>query len=137
MKIKLDEYDKVLSLISGLFRFEENEKFSQAALAVTEKELLLYDDHRPTDKNNGEYHYVVKKRYELKKIHFVLNERIKGSDDLVNYGHLYFYSKEVEYSFDFYYLISDQKKVKEFLKELKSLNVPNAKKSTKLNITKF
>ena len=137
MKINLDEYDKVITFISGLYQFNENELFSQAALAVTDDEFFLYDDHRPTDKNNGEYHYVVKKRYKLSRIDFVLDETIKGNADLSNYGRLYFYSKEEDDSFEFYCMQNDKKELYKLLKELNKLGVPNTKKTTKIKATKF
>lgn len=137
MKINLDEYDKVITFISGLYQFNENELFSQAALAVTDDELFLYDDHRPTDKNNGEYHYVVKKRYKLSRIDFVLDETIKGNADLSNYGRLYFYSKEEDDSFEFYYMVNDRKQVNFFLKKLKSMGIPNTSRTTKIKSDKF
>ena len=43
MKLSLDEYDKVKAIVPGLFQFNENEMFTQAALAITDNELYLYD----------------------------------------------------------------------------------------------
>ena len=135
MKINLDEFDKVIVWISGLFQFGENELYSQAALAVTEDELFIYDDHRPTDKNNGVYHYVIKRRFKLKHYAFILDETIKGNADLSNYGRLYFYSEEDDKSFEFYFLVNERKEVNAFLKELKSLGIRNTKKTTKIKPT--
>ena len=135
MKINLDEFDKVIAWISGLFQFGENELYSQAALAVTEDELFIYDDHRPTDKNNGVYHYVIKRRFKLKHYAFILDETIKGNADLSNYGRLYFYSEEDDKSFEFYFLVNERKEVNAFLKELKSLGIRSTKKTTKIKPT--
>ena len=135
MKINLDEFDKVITWISGLFQFGENELYSQAALAVTEDELFIYDDHRPTDKNNGVYHYVIKRRFKLKHYAFILDETIKGNADLSNYGRLYFYSEEDDKSFEFYFLVNERKEVNAFLKELKSLGIRSTKKTTKIKPT--
>ena len=137
MKINLDEYDKVLALISGLFKFEENSPFSQAALAVTEDEFFVYDDHRPTDRNGGAYHYVIKKRFDIDDYRFVLDERLIKNPDLEPYGRLYFYGEDADDSFEFYYLISDRKEKIKFLKQLKELGLPNIKKVTKIKATKF
>ncbi len=129
MKITLDEYDKVNALISGLFQFGENELFSQAALAVTEDEFFIYDDHRPTDKNNGAYHYVIKKRFKVNKYDIVLDETLKGLADLSNYGRLYF--------FEFYYMVNDRKEVNKFLKAVSSLGLSVAKRTSKVKTTEF
>ena len=137
MKIKLDEYDKVSFLISGLFQFEENALFSQAALAITEYEIFIYDDHRPTDKNEGVYHYAVKKRFKIRDIDLVIDEKITGNADLSNYGRLYFYREDDEDSFEFYYMQNDKKELYKLLKELNKLGVPNTKKTTKIKATKF
>ncbi len=137
MKITLDEYDKVNALISGLFQFGENELFSQAALAVTEDEFFIYDDHRPTDKNNGAYHYVIKKRFKVNKYDIVLDETLKGIADLSNYGRLYFYSEDEERSFEFYYMVNDRKEVNKFLKVVSSLGLSVAKRTSKVKTTEF
>ena len=137
MKITLDEYDKVNALISGLFQFGENELFSQAALAVTEDEFFIYDDHRPTDKNNGAYHYVIKKRFKVNKYDIVLDETLKGLADLSNYGLLYFYSEDEERCFEFYYMVNDRKEVNKFLKEVSSLGLSVAKRTSKVKTTEF
>lgn len=137
MKINLDEYDNVNSLISGLFQFGENELFSQAALGVTEEEFLLYDDHRPTDKNNGVYHYTVKKRFKVNKYDFVIDETIRGNPELSNYGRLFFYSTDEERCFEFYYMVNDRREVNKFLKYLASLGLSNTKTSTKIKATQF
>lgn len=137
MKINLDEYDNVNSLISGLFQFGENEPFSQAALGVTEEEFLLYDDHRPTDKNNGVYHYTVKKRFKVNKYDFVIDETIRGNPELSNYGRLFFYSTDEERCFEFYYMVNDRREVNKFLKYLNSLGLSNTKTSTKIKATQF
>ncbi len=137
MKINLDEYDNVNSLISGLFQFGENELFSQVALGVTEEEFLLYDDHRPTDKNNGVYHYTVKKRFKVNKYDFVIDETIRGNPELSNYGRLFFYSTDEERCFEFYYMVNDRREVNKFLKYLNSLGLSNTKTSTKIKATQF
>ena len=137
MKITLDEYDKVNALISGLFQFGENELFSQAALAVTEDEFFIYDDHRPTDKNNGAYHYVIKKRFKVNKYDIVLDETLIGLADLSNYGRLYFYSEDEERCFEFYYMVNDRKEVNKFLKAVSSLGLSVAKRTSKVKTTEF
>ena len=137
MRVNLDEYDKVIALISGLYQFEENELFSQAALAVTEDEFLFYDDHRPTDKNNGVYHYVIKKRLKVNKYDFVVDETLKGNADLSNYGRLFFYSTDEDRCFEFYYMVNDRREVNKFLKELKKLGLDTSTKTTKIKATEF
>ena len=137
MRVKLDEYDKVTALISGLYQFGENELFSQAALAVTDEEFFLYDDHRPTDKNNGVYHYVIKKRFNVNRYDFVVDEKLKGDADLSNYGRLFFYSEDEDQCFEFYYMVNDRKEVNKFLKELKNLGLATSNKTTKVKATRF
>jgi len=137
MKINLDESNKITALIPGLFKFDEDGLFSQAALALTEKELFIYDDHRPTDKNNGVYHYVIKKRYKLSHYSFVLDEKLKSNTELSNYGRLYFYSDDEGECFEFYYMVNDMKKVKDFLKNLKNQGIPNAKRTTSIKSDGF
>ena len=123
MILNLDEYNDVLAMIAGLFQFKENDLFSQAELAVTEKEILIYDDSTPDDINGQTFHYSVKKRCPLDDIKVVLDEKIIHNKDMEYLGRLVFALNEDDQSFEFYYFVNDKKELKAFVKTLSSLHI--------------
>ena len=123
MKINLDESSKIRALISGLYQFDENDLFSQAALAVTDDELFIYDDHSPTDKNGGEFHYIIKERYKIDDVNAALDEQLMRNRQFKHLGRLNFVVGEDEDEVLFYYFLNDKKEVQEFIKELKAVGL--------------
>ena len=102
MKISLDEYDKVNAIMPGLFQFNPNEMFTQAALAVTDSQLFFYDDNAPTQIMGEVHHYIIKKRVSLDEIVMVLNEKITNNRQLRNMGRLNFVMEDEDDSLIFY-----------------------------------
>ena len=123
MILKVDEYNSVNAMIAGLFQFAENDLFSQAELAITDNEVLIYDDHEPDQVNGDTYHYSVKKRVPLDDIKLVLNEKIIHNKEMSNLGRLMFAHMEDEQSFVFYYFVNDKKELKRFLSALKAVHI--------------
>ena len=137
MKISLDEYDKVNAIMPGLFQFNENEMFTQAALAVTENELFFYDDNAPTQIMGEVYHYALKKRVKLDDILMVLDEKITHNKQLDNMGRLNFVMEDEDESLIFYYYLSDKGDVAAFLKELSACGIKAKKRSVDLSADKL
>ena len=90
MKLSLDEYDKVRAIVPGLFQFNENEMFTQAALAVTDDELFFYDDNAPAQIMGEIYHYPILKRIKLDDIQMALDEKIVRNRQMDNMARLNF-----------------------------------------------
>lgn len=137
MKLNVESYSDVIAMIAGLFQFKENEQFTQTALAVTENEILFYDDNAPDRKEGEEYYYQVKKRLSLDDITMVVDEKITKCRQLNNLGRLNFLSQDEDKAFVFYYFISDKKDVQSFCKELASLGIKTKKKKVNLGQIKF
>lgn len=123
MKLNLDEQDKIRAIISGLYQFDETEQFSQAALAVTDDELFIYDDHSPTDKNGGIFHYTIKERYKIDDVNAALDEKLARNRQLNHLGRLNFVVGEDEDEVIFYYFLENKKDVQDFIKELKAVGL--------------
>ena len=123
MILNVDEYNSVTIMLAGLFQFGENELFSQAELALTDNEVLIYDDHAPDEVKNDTAHYRIKKRVPLENITVVLNEKIVNNKDMAYLGRLVFAHEEEEQSFIFYYFVNDKKEVAAFCKALGALRI--------------
>ncbi|MBR5997348.1 MAG: hypothetical protein IK028_04945 [Bacilli bacterium] len=137
MKISLDEYDKVRAIVPGLFQFNENEMFSQAALAVTDDCLYFYDDNAPTQIMGEVYHYIIKKRVSLDDIVMVLNEKITNNRQLKNMARLNFVMEDEEDELIFYYYLSDKGDADRFIKELAGCGIKTKKRSVDLSADKL
>ena len=133
MKINVDEYNRVSLMLAGLFQFQENNNFVQTQLALTQTELLFYDDSEPSEVKGEELHYKVKKRVLLDDYSLVLNETIKKNRDLANLGRLVFISEDEEKTFIYYYFLEDKKQVKAFLKALKKVRIKSRNETVDLS----
>ena len=122
MKVQIEQFDKIKALLPGLFQFEKNGFFSQAELAITEEELLIYDDHSPDTIEGDVYGYKIKVRYPLSSVNILANEKIIKNNDLREYGRLNISFKEGESAY-FYYYVSDHNKLSNFINAAISLNV--------------
>ena len=133
MKLSLDEYDKVLAIVPGLFQFNENEMFTQAALAITEDELFLYDDNAPAQIMGEVYHYPILKRIKLDDIAMALDEKIVRNIQLSEMGRLNFLMEETDENILFYYYLSDKKDIQDFIKELANCGIKTKKRKVDLS----
>lgn len=119
MSIKAEEFEKVISFIPGLYKFNEAQLFSQAILALTDKELLFYNDHAP-DKVEGDVKsYIIKRRIPLDEIDVVVDEKIVKRPELTGLNRLTIVFLNDQEDCHFFYFLENIKAVKEFLKSLK------------------
>ena len=84
MNINIEEYNSVAAFLSGLYKFEEDGLFFQAMLGVTDKALLVYNDHAPDSKTADVLVYKVKERIPFEKINSIFNEQIINNKDSYN-----------------------------------------------------
>lgn len=137
MKINLENSGDIIAIIAGLFQFKENEQFSQAALAITEDDLFIYDDNAPDQKQGDNYFYKIKKRFKLEDITMAVDEQIVKNRQLNNMGRLVFLTQDEDQTFTFYYFVNDKKDVQGFIKELAAAGIKTKKKKANLKIIKF
>ena len=134
MILNIDEYNAVNAMIPGLFQFSENDLFTQAELAVTDDELLIYDDSAPDEINGDNYHYAVKKRISLDDIKVVLIEKIIHNREMSNLGRLEFAMMEDDQTVVFYFYVEDRKLVSNFVDTLEELHIKC--KKTKIDLSR-
>ena len=144
MKIDLDEYTNVRELISGLFQFDPMQKFSPAAMAVTDEELLFYDDSAPDEKQSIHLIYHIKKRIKLENVMIVLHDKFKKNKYLKNMARINFLVEEEDEEGDtdnvevaFYYYLDEQSAAERFVRELKSLGVKVKKRKVDISYSKI
>ena len=133
MKLSLDEYDKVRAIVPGLFQFNENEMFTQAALAITDDELFFYDDNAPAQIMGVVYHYPILKRIKLDDIQMALDEKIVRNRQMDNMARLNFLMEDSDDNVIFYYYLSDKKDIADFIKELADAGIKTKKRKVDLS----
>ena len=133
MKLSLDEYDKVRAIVPGLFQFNENEMFSQAALAITDDELFFYDDNAPKQIMGDVYHYPILKRIKLDDIQMALDEKIVRNRQMDNMARLNFLMEDSDENILFYYYLSDKRDITDFIKELADAGIKTKKRKVDLS----
>ena len=133
MKLSLDEYDKVRAIVPGLFQFNENEMFTQAALAITDDELFFYDDNAPAKIMGDVYHYPILKRIKLDDIQMALDEKIVRNRQMDNMARLNFLMEDSDDNVLFYYYLSDKKDIADFIKELADAGIKTKKRKVDLS----
>ena len=133
MNINIEEYKSCQAFLPGLYKFLENSLFSQAILAITEKEILIFDDHAPDIVSGDTLTYKIKKRFFIDKVEAVVNEKIINNKDMNGLSRLVFV-REVENEDEddeviFYYFLDDKKLLKDFLNSLqkRGLSIQNRK----------
>ena len=132
MNINIEEYNNCQAFLPGLFKFLENGLFSQAILALSDKELLIYDDHAPDVVADKSLTYKVKARFPLDDFDAVVDEKIINNKDMAGLGRLNFIRDEDNIMF--YYFVDDKKMLKEFLSALKYHGLPA--QSRKIDLSK-
>ena len=123
MNINIEEYKSCESFLPGLYKFLENGLFSQAILAVTDKDILIYDDHAPDVVSGDTFTYKVKFRVSLKSIETIVNEKIIGNKDMNGLSRLVFVydsDNEEDTEATFYYFLDDKKLLAQMLTSLKA-----------------
>lgn len=133
MNINIEEYKNCQAFLPGLYKFLENSLFSQAILAITDKEILIFDDHAPDVVSGDTLTYKVKLRIPLQKIEAIINERIFNNKDMSGLSRFVFVrdvdNEDQDDEITFYYFLDDKKLLKEFLDNLRahSFTVQNRK----------
>ena len=118
MNINIEEYKSCQAFLPGLFKFMENGLFSQAILAITEKELIIYDDHAPDIVSGETLTYKIKFRLSFDNVATVVDEKIINNKDMSGLGRLNFVRDEDNILF--YYFVDDKRLLKNFLSALKA-----------------
>ena len=133
MSIKAEDFEKVQCLIAGLYKFDEEQPFSQALLGLTDQDLLIYNDHAP-DRIEGDANvYLVRKRIPLENIDVAVDEKIVKRPELAGLNRLTFVFVTDEQDDHFFYYVENDREVKDFLKTLKRSKVSVVENKLKLN----
>ena len=135
MKINAEDLEKARALMPGLFRFNEDQPFSQALLALNETELFIYDDHAPDEirgEAKDEFVYSVKLRIPLNTIETVVDEKIIKQPELAGLDRLAILLDGTAQTYYFYYFNEDTKTSKNFIAGLKHYKVVVGTRKIKL-----
>ena len=118
MKVNAEDLEKARAFLPGLFKFQDEEPFSQAVLAVNEEMLFIYNDHAPDYKEGDNLQYRVKLRFPKGSIDTIFHEKIVKQPDLKGLSRLSIMTRD-EDVFYFYYFEQDKALIKNFVAALK------------------
>ena len=133
MNINAEELDKALAVLPGLFKFNEEEPFSQAILAISEEALFVYNDHAPDQVSGDTFTYRVKVKIPLNSIDTIVEEQIIKQPELAGLDRLGILLRGETNTIYFYYFNEDKKSIKSFLSYLKRLKVSSVSRKVKLS----
>ena len=132
MRINAEDFEKARALIPGFFRFNYEEPFSQALLALNEDMLFIYDDHAPDLVVEDTITYMVKARIPLSSIEMVVDETILKQPELAGLDRLCILLNDQTDGLYFYYFNEDTKTHKNFIAGLKHYKVTVQSRKIKL-----
>ena len=132
MKVVLESQEKIKVVVPGLYQFNESKQFTQAALAITEEELIIYDDSKPDSKTDSQAYFAARKKVDIKDILHLLVENIIGKFEVEGMMRLNFILKSIKESFFFYFKGNDNHYVKLLVKQLKKHKVEISKRKVNL-----
>ena len=134
MKINAEDFEKAHALMPGLFRFNKDQPFSQAVLALNEEMLFIYDDHAPdaVDTATETLTYRVKVHIPLNTVEMVVNEHILKQPELAGLDRLGILLIGQTETIYFYYFNEDTKTFKNFISGLKHYKIVVQNRKIKL-----
>jgi len=118
-----EDIEKGRAFLPGLFKFNEDELFNQALMAIEENTLFIYNDHAPDSVIGEDWTYAVKKRFFLKEIKMIVNEVIINNKDLEGLNRLAIVIQGSKTALYFYYFNQDKDNSKNFIAGLKHYGV--------------
>ena len=129
-----EDIEKGRAFLPGLFKFNEEELFNQALMAINEDMIFIYNDHAPESILGDDWTYSVRRRFFLRDIKMVVNEVIIKNKDLEGLNRLAIVmqgSKTAQY---FYYFNQDKDNYKNFIAGLKHYGVSVQSRKVDLSI---
>jgi len=132
MKVNAEDLEKARAFLPGLFKFQDEEPFSQAVLAVNEEMLFIYNDHAPDYKEGDNLQYRVKLRFPKGSIDTIFHEKIVKQPDLKGLNRLSIMTRD-EDVFYFYYFNDDKAFINNFIAALKHFHYSVETNKTNLN----
>ena len=129
-----EDIEKGRAFLPGLFKFNEDELFNQALLALGEDVLYVYNDHQPDNINGEDWHYNVKKRFFINEIKLVVNEVIQNNKDLEGLNRLVIAMQGFKTPYYFYYFTQDKANCKNFIAGLKHYGIAVQSRKVDLSI---
>ena len=123
MNIVAEDIEKARAFLPGLFKFDENEPFKQALIALNDAYIFIYNDNAPDAINGDDWNYSVKYRFPLSDIKMVVNEKISKQPLLEGLFRLAIHTQKIKDPFYFYYYNNDKKTYSNFIAGLKFFGV--------------
>lgn len=133
MNIVLKENNKILAIASCIAQESKNADFIPMAVAITNSDLILFNDHTPDEIKDDTYSYLPKVRIPLTSIACLIKEKIVKDKKLYSYLRINVILRNAEDSFFIYYYCDDEKRIKKFLKVVRKQRVKIKKRKADIS----
>lgn len=131
MAIHLQEQEKLLSLLPGMYHTSISELYTASVLGIrNDSTAVIYSDQFPDSGNEGDYLYKIKKIIDLSKVSLVVVEEIEYRISFSYCFRISFLSKEEDNKLEFFYKKEDKNYLNNVVKSLKKLKLKVKKKTT-------
>lgn len=132
MEITFEEGENILAVVPGLYQFEEDGLYHQAALAVTDSEVLFFDDSRPDSMTEDKAYYAIRRRFPISDIKNLSLENIKNGGKVKNMCRLNFILSNFDDSFVFYVRNKEGSYAVNFAKYIKKHKISTSRRDVDL-----
>lgn len=123
VSLNLEKQQYLIDLVPCLCQIKPNDKFSQCAIGITEKEILIYSDMEPTRNTGDVFWYKPFCTIVLEDVINIIRSEIKGNDELKQYLRLDILQKNLDECKMVYFLKTDKAKIARFISAAKKAKV--------------
>ena len=123
VSLSLEKQQYIIELVPCLCQIKPNDKFSQCAVAICEKEILIYSDMEPTRNTGDVFYYNAFCTIVLENVVNIVKSDIKGNEELKKYIRIDIFHNDLDSCKILYFLKTDKAKIARFLSAAKKSKV--------------
>lgn len=124
MGLILQEQDKLIALMPGVYHADIKEMYKPSILGLTEEALVIYNDHAPDGSLDGDLVYNIQRSIKLKDISHIYIEDVEDEAGKIDYCYRFnVIGSQDDADMLFYYKHDEKQRLKNFVAALKSLKI--------------
>lgn len=123
VSLSLEKQQYLIELVPCLCQIKPNDKFSQCAVGITEKEILIYSDMEPSRNTGDVFYYNTFATIELKEVVNLVKSEMKNNEELKKYIRLDIFHKDLNKCRILYFLKTNKAKLTRFIAAAKKAKV--------------
>ena len=134
MAINLEEKEKLITLLPGVFQEDIKSMFYNAMLGLTEEGVVVYNDQLPDNSSQGVYFFKIRAKLDYSDIILMLIEEIKGVKGLIYKKKISFVAHDQDKSLIYFISKDGEKFLGKIVKEIKNRKIKIQKRKTKVEM---